>query len=137
MLGMVLYLGFECGLCNLLGFQRFTISKIIAMMSFNTLLALGMRMCYRYCFKYGNELSAKGKLMRLLIRIFAFGMSIRKDGEAHKIYVAIVGAGNVGVSLAEELLNNKNTSYTPYAFLIQIRTKQAGIFTGYLFFRRN
>lgn len=116
MLGMVLYLGFECGLCNLLGFQRFTISKIIAMMSFNTLLALGMRMCYRYCFKYGNELSAKGKLMRLLIRIFAFGMSIRKDGEAHKIYVAIVGAGNVGVSLAEELLNNKNTSYTPVCF---------------------
>lgn len=83
-LGMVLYLGFECGLCNLLGFQRFTISKIIAMMSFNTLLALGM--------------------------------SIRKDGEAHKIYVAIVGAGNVGVSLAEELLNNKNTSYTPVCF---------------------
>lgn len=116
MLGMVLYLGFECGLCNLLGFQRFTTSKIIAMMSFNTLLALGMRMCYRYCFKYGNELSAKGKLMRLLIRIFAFGMSIRKDGEAHKIYVAIVGAGNVGVSLAEELLNNKNTSYTPVCF---------------------
>ena len=63
-----------------------------------------------------NELSAKGKLMRLLIRIFAFGMSIRKDGEAHKIYVAIVGAGNVGVSLAEELLNNKNTSYTPVCF---------------------
>lgn len=84
MLSMVLYLGFECGLCNLLGFQRFTISKIIAMMSFNTLLALGM--------------------------------SIRKDGEAHKIYVAIVGAGNVGVSLAEELLNNKNTSYTPVCF---------------------
>ena len=124
-LGMVLYLGFECGLCNLLGFQRFTISKIIAMMSFNTLLALGMRMCYRYCFKYGNELSAKGKLMRLLIRIFAFGMSIRKDGEAHKIYVAIVGAGNVGVSLAEELLNNKNTSYTPVCFF-DINKDKAG-----------
>lgn len=124
-LGMVLYLGFECGLCNLLGFQRFTISKIIAMMSFNTLLALGMRMCYRYCFKYGNELSAKGKLMRLLIRIFAFGMSIRKDGEAHKIYVAIVGAGNVGVSLAEEFLNNKNTSYTPVCFF-DINKDKAG-----------
>lgn len=75
--------------------------------------------------------------MRLLIRIFAFGMSIRKDGEAHKIYVAIVGAGNVGVSLAEELLNNKIHHILPYAFLIQIRTKPAGIFTGYLFFRRN
>ena len=94
-------------------------------MSFNTLLALGMRMCYRYCFKYGNELSAKGKLMRLLIRIFAFGMSIRKDGEAHKIYVAIVGAGNVGVSLAEEFLNNKNTSYTPVCFF-DINKDKAG-----------
>ena len=124
-LGMVLYLGFECGLCNLLGFQRFTISKIIAMMSFNTLLALGMRMCYRYCFKYGNELSAKGKFMRLLIRIFAFGMSIRKDDDAHKIYVAIVGAGNVGVSLAEELLNNKNSSYTPVCFF-DINKDKAG-----------
>lgn len=43
-------------------------------------------------------------------------MSIRKDGEAHKIYVAIVGAGNVGVSLAEELLNNKIHHILPYAF---------------------
>lgn len=52
-------------------------------------------------------------------------MSIRKDGEAHKIYVAIVGAGNVGVSLAEEFLNNKNTSYTPVCFF-DINKDKAG-----------
>ena len=115
-LSMLLYIGFEYGFCNLLNFERFTISKIIAILSFNTLLALAMRMAYRYCFKFGNELSAKGKVMRMLLRVFAFGMNIRKDDDAHKIYVAIVGAGNVGVSLAEELLNNKNTAYIPVCF---------------------
>ena len=91
-LGMILYTGFEYGFCNLLNFERFTISKIIAMLSFNTLLALGMRMSYRYCFKYSNELSAKGKVMRALLRIFAFGLDVKKDDNSHKIYVAIVGA---------------------------------------------
>ena len=115
-LGMILYTGFEYGFCNLLNFERFTISKIIAMLSFNTLSALGMRMSYRYCFKYSNELSAKGKVMRALLRIFAFGLDVKKDDNSHKIYVAIVGAGNVGISLAEELLNNKNSSYIPVCF---------------------
>lgn len=124
-LSMLLFIGFEYGFCDLLNFERFTISKIIAVLSFDTLLALAMRMAYRYCFKYGNELSTKGKVMRMLLRIFAFGMNIKKDDDSHKIYVAIVGAGNVGVSLAEELLNNKNSSYIPVCFF-DINNDKAG-----------
>jgi FlaA1/EpsC-like NDP-sugar epimerase len=116
MLSMCIYIGFEYVGSGLFNFQRFSISKLVALTAFDALVVLGMRMSYRYCFKYGNELNARGKILRALLRIFALGVSVKKDDNFHKIYVAIVGAGNVGVSLAEELLTNKNSSYTPMCF---------------------
>lgn len=38
-------------------------------------------------------------------------------GEANKINIAIVGAGNVGASLVEELLRNPGAHYCPYIFI--------------------
>ncbi len=116
MLSMCIYIGFEYVGSGLFNFQRFSISKLVALTAFDTLVVLGMRMSYRYCFKYGNELNAKGKILRALLRMFALGVNVKKDDNSHKIYVAIVGAGNVGVSLAEELLTNKNSSYIPMCF---------------------
>ena len=116
LVSMLLYIGFEFICCGLFNFERFSISKLIALTAFDTLVVLAMRMAYRYCFKYGNELNAKGKIMRALLKIFALGVNVKKDDDSHKIYVAIVGAGSVGVSLAEELLSNKNSSYIPKCF---------------------
>lgn len=39
------------------------------------------------------------------------------DENIHKIKVAIVGAGNVGASLAEELIRNPIAHYEPYCFI--------------------
>ena len=39
------------------------------------------------------------------------------ETEPHKIRVAIVGAGRVGVSLAEDLLSNEKAAYTPKCFI--------------------
>ncbi len=111
-----IFIFFEYVLCGVFNFTPLAISMLIAILTLNTLAVLGMRMAYRYCFKYGNELNANGKIMRALLRIFALGVNVKKDDDSHKIYVAIVGAGNVGVSLAEELLTNKNSSYIPRCF---------------------
>ncbi|MDE6469721.1 MAG: polysaccharide biosynthesis protein [Eubacterium sp.] len=110
------FFALEYGLEDLLHLHRFSFSVMFALMSFNCLLALGMRMIYRYCFKCGNETTIRGKMMRVLLKIFAPGVEVKKQEDIHKIYVAIVGAGTVGVSLAEELLTNNNSAYIPRCF---------------------
>lgn len=45
------------------------------------------------------------------------GIEAGNEKEVQKIKVAIIGAGRVGVSLAEELLNNEETAYIPRCFI--------------------
>ncbi|MBP5209616.1 MAG: polysaccharide biosynthesis protein [Clostridia bacterium] len=61
------------------------------------LMSLGARFCYQI------------RYHRRLIR--------RTDSEIHKIGVAIVGAGQIGMLLAEELLYNRRSHYTPLCFI--------------------
>lgn len=110
------FFALEYGLEDLLHLHRLSFAIMLALMSFNCLLALGMRMMYRYCFKCGNETTLRGKIMRALLKIFAPGVEVKKQDDVHKIHVAIVGAGNVGVSLAEELISNNNSAYIPKCF---------------------
>lgn len=91
---------------------------------FLTVLMLEMliRMAY-YCFyKSRNREDFFGKMSRLALKVGA-GMRPEKDDEEeflkeeNKIKIAIVGAGRIGVTLAEELLMNPRASYTPVCFV--------------------
>ncbi len=55
-------------------------------------------------------------LSRLVYRYLYSGRAARKHGIG-KVHVAIVGAGNVGVLLAKELVSNPDSDYTPYCFI--------------------
>ena len=77
-------------------------------------------MVYRYAYKCGDQRSVKGRILSALLHMFG-GIESEPDKEVQKIKVAIIGAGRVGVSLAEELLNNPEASYLPSALLRQIR----------------
>ena len=112
----VLYLALEYTLNRPFHFTRLLFVMIIALMSVNLLLALVMRMSYRYCFKCGNNASLQGKVLRFLLRVFAHE-EVKKNGEDHKIKIAIIGAGNAGVSFAEDLLNNAGSPYVPRLFI--------------------
>lgn len=103
-------------------FKRITFARSVALVCLNTVLAMGMRLVYRYCYKCANNYSAKGKLLYALLRIFAPDVELHQLDESNKIKVAIIGAGNSGVSLAEELTNN-NTSYVPKCFVDQSDVK--------------
>lgn len=120
----LLFIGLEYTLNRVFHFTRLLFVMIIALMSVNLLLALVMRMSYRYCFKCGNEASIRGKLLRILLKIFARVEVDKKDDE-NKIKIAIVGAGNAGVSLAEDLLNNAGSPYSPRIF-IDVDESKAG-----------
>lgn len=95
-----------------------TFSRLAAVCAINTLGALAIRMGYRFAYKCGGADNRLGKFLRLLLRVFA-GKNAHPACEAvgNKIRIAIVGAGTVGVSLAEELLGNPNAAYQPVMFL--------------------
>ena len=81
-----------------------------------------MRMSYRYAYRCSNLETFSGKILAALLKIFA-GIEVGETRDDQKIKVAIIGAGNVGVTLAGELLANKMASYVPKCLWISINQK--------------
>lgn len=103
---------------KILPIEHITFSRLFAIACMNLLGALTMRMMYRYAFKCGNNNTFFGKILLLFLRVFAGSKIVgERTLDATKINIAIIGAGRVGVSLAEELLNNAASSYTPRCFV--------------------
>lgn len=106
--------------------EHITFSRWLAISSMNLLGALTLRMMYRYAFKCGNENNFLGRVLLLLLKVFAGNKIVgERSFEATKINIAIIGAGRVGVSLAEELLNSVASAYTPRCF-IDVSKEKAG-----------
>ncbi len=104
--------------------EHLTFPTLLSVASLNLLISLGVRMMYRYAYKCSNDFSAKGKFLKFLLEVFAGKKIIgEKKKSVNKIKIAIIGAGSVGVTLAEELLNNEAASYTPRCFLDVNRAK--------------
>lgn len=108
----------------LIPIQKITFARMLSLVSLNLLGALALRMMYRYAYKCGNQETAKGKFLSLLLHLFS-GVDAGNKKEVQKIKVAIIGAGRVGVSLAEELLNNEEAAYVPRCF-IDIKKEKVG-----------
>ena len=104
--------------------EHLSFVRLLAISCMNLLGALTMRMFYRYAFKCGNNMTPFGRFLNFLLKIFA-GKKVtgERKTEAEKINIAIIGAGRVGVSLAEELMNNAASAYTPRCFVDVNRDK--------------
>ena len=100
----ILYLFIE----RLLPIPHIPFIQLVAFCSMNCLGSLAIRMLYRYAYKFGGADNKIGRFLRFCIRIVA-GKRVRTEqiSDTQKIKIAIIGAGNVGISLADELLNNK------------------------------
>ena len=119
-IAFVAYLGLEL----LLPVQKITFAGLLSLVSLNLLGALALRMMYRYAYKCGNQETTRGKFLSILLHTFS-GIEAGNEKEVQKIKVAIIGAGRVGVSLAEELLNNVEAAYIPRCF-IDINREKVG-----------
>lgn len=98
--------------------NRVAFAKLLAFCCMNTLGALAIRMIYRYAYKCGNSDSKLGIVLRWMLKIFAGGrVTTEADAHSQKIKIAVIGAGTVGVELAESLLNNPKSSYVPRCFI--------------------
>ncbi len=97
---------------------RIIFPLLLSVYSVNLLGALALRMMYRYAYKCGKSRHWYGKLAAALFKGFTFGrVTLTEEEQTQKIKVAIVGAGRVGVSLAEDLLSNPSASYLPRCFI--------------------
>ena len=91
------------------GVWHFTV--VAALTALATLMS---RFAYRQLYKYLNQ---------------------SEEDDKHKIPVAIVGAGQVGALLAEELLYNKSSNYKPIFFIDRDPTKVGSRVAGLKVFR--
>ena len=118
--------GFVCYFLasRLLPFDNIRLIYMLAFVSTANLGSLIIRMIYRYAFKTGTSKTNKGRFLLWLLKAFAHIDNTKQD-EKRKTNVAILGAGNIGVSLAQELMTNKDALYTPVCF-IDVDKEKAG-----------
>lgn len=84
--------------------------------SINLIISLTMRMVYRYLYKYTSTGGQK-KIANLLMKVFGGNKINDNEKKINKIKIAIVGAGSLGVTLAEELIINQSAYYEPTCFI--------------------
>ena len=103
---------------NFLPIEHISFVRLLGVACLNLLFVLATRMMYRYAYKCGNTKTAFGRFLNFILRVFA-GAKIAGGlrDESKKIKIAIIGAGRTGVSLAEELLANRASAYTPRCFV--------------------
>ncbi len=105
-------------LANNIDTNRAIFPRLLSISCMTLLGSLAIRMAYRYAYKCYRRSSRMGKLMAFLLKLFA-GREVMGEGDNYhqKIKVAIIGAGRIGVGLAEELIGNKNSAYLPMCFI--------------------
>ena len=92
---------------------------VVALIIFtNSLVALSIRMVYRYIYKSLDRSTKFGRFVVRCINLFCRSdWSLNKGDPVSKVRIAIIGAGTTGTGLAEELLNNAQSTYTPVCFV--------------------
>ena len=111
----VAFLVYMC-LEMLLPIEKITFARMLCLACLNLLGALTLRMAYRYAYKCGNQETTFGRFLSWVLYTVS-GVKAASDKEVQKIKIAIIGAGRVGVSFAEELLNNEEAAYIPRCFI--------------------
>lgn len=102
--------------------ERITFDRTLSLVCVNLLGAISIRMIYRYAYLYSNNETSKGKFLSKLLYRFS-GLTTGTDKEVQKIKIAIIGAGRVGASFAEELVNDEKAVYVPRCFIDIDKTK--------------
>lgn len=113
-MAFLIYLAIEMAL----PIERIAFARLLSFCCVNLLGALAIRMFYRYAYKCGNQDNLIGKALRILLKIFTGGRVVTEaDPDSQRIKIAIIGAGSVGVSLAEDLWANPQSKYVPRCFI--------------------
>lgn len=92
--------------------------RMFSLISFDLLVCLTYRMLYRWVYKRVKRTTKFGKFIFKCINFFGRShINLETEECPEKIKIAIVGAGRIGVGLAEELINNSQSNYVPRLFI--------------------
>ena len=99
-----------------------------SIISMNLLSCITVRMLYFVIYKKASEKTVIGRICSFLLRaVGRIHVKIDSDENINKnsskLPAAIIGAGRVGTALAQELLGNPNSGYTPVMFIETDRMK--------------
>ncbi len=86
------------------------------------MIALILTLCSRFFYQYTYA---------------QYGIRQDRSGKANKINIAIIGAGNVGASLAEELIRNPSAHYNPLCFFDTDASKTGASIGGIPIYEEN
>ena len=112
------------------GLRGLMFSRLLSISCMTLLGTLAIRMCYRYAYKYRNADHLLGKVLRLALLVFAHLKTEEEETPKQKIKVAIIGAGSLGISLAEDLAANMASPYEPCCFIDVNRKKVGKVIAG-------
>jgi len=103
-------------------YRALPFARMLAIVCISLLGCIAMRLLYQGLYRYCNRSGRLSELARLLLVTFG-GVKMNaepfdsEEKESRKIRIAIVGAGQVGVSLATELQTNPHALYKPVGFI--------------------
>ncbi len=118
--------------------DQLTFIRALSVVALNLLGTLASRLVYQFLYEFSSRNSPAANIIRKMLSK-VIGLNIepvrRKVNEdarpaSRKINVAIVGAGRIGVMLADELLNNPLAAYTPCCFIDIDREKIGRYISG-------
>lgn len=123
--GLVYYI-----LVQIMPVEKITFVRAFSLIAFNLLLAVTIRLLYQFFYERANRPGKSSYFLRHLMK-FMSGLSFEDKNvqtsadniAKNRIRVAIVGAGQVGVMLAEELIKNPKAAYMPCCFIDIDRSK--------------
>ena len=109
--------------------QRFIVYTAIC--ATNLLLALSMRLLYRYVYRCCTGNNPSGKFFTCILKVFSLGtVAPPEKKDIKKIPVAILGASDTGITLADELLSSNKLPYTPRCFIEVDKAKMGRFIHG-------
>ena len=95
-----------------------TFVRALSLFALNLLGCMTTRLIYQWIYQRRSMNAAVDRCGRRVLK-FATGVSFaqEKSEQSHLIRVAIIGAGSIGASLADEFLQNPTASYAPVCFV--------------------
>lgn len=95
-----------------------TFARTLVIFTTTLLASISIRLIYHYAYKCCKRDTKTGRFVNYFVKLISFNKVVLKDSpNKNKIKIAIVGAGRVGSSLAEELLGSRSSAYEPVCFI--------------------
>ena len=97
--------------------HRITFVRAVALIMMNLLMCIAIRLIYQLIYQKRMSNGRFEKTMLVILKGLTGTTFADEKKELNRIKIAIIGAGSVGVKLADELIQNSKATYQPVYFV--------------------